>query len=1126
MSKTVFQKQKKASPTVKKNEENNFPIVAIGASAGGLTAVSELLKNLSPDTGMAFIYVQHLNPDYKSRLPTILSKFTKMKVQEIDDMELMKPNNIYVIPNNKGIKITGGYIKLFPREKRGAVAISIDALFSSLALTHKENVMGVVLSGYASDGTIGLKAIKEAGGITFAQDSSAEADSMPHSAIASGVVDFVLSPKEIARQLTRLSKTGFIHHDIKSQSAEHNIKDNNYLKVIFQHLQTTIGADFSHYKMTTIKRRLNHRMVQCGAKTIREYTKRLLAKNNNETELLYKDLLINVTDFFRDTEIFKYLKSTFLPKLLKAKGPGDSLRIWIPACSSGEEAYSIAMMLYELQEDKKEKPSIRIFATDLSDQAIHVARIGEYSRSDLKPLTKERIKRFFTKSGDHYRIIKEVREMCVFAPHNILRDPPFFRLDFVSCRNLLIYFDPVAQKKALATINFALNDEGYLMLGKSETTGASSHLFTQVNKKFKIYSRKKDAGRRKVPQLAPHLPKTIVYEKHLKTASKKSIPVEALNLDSAIDSVLLSRFMPACAVINKEMEIIQFRGLTSLYLSHPSGGKANLNILKMTRPEFSLELRNAIHQALKTNRIIRKSGIEIKIDSVYRLMSIEVSPLKIEWSEPLLLIIFTLQERVEKHIDAKSKKDSPQSKGFAQKDRQIKKLTEELNHIRAEMHSIIEAQEAAYEELQAANEEIVSTNEEFQTLNEELETSKEEIESTNEELISTNQELKMQNDLLAESYQYSEAIIATIHEPMLVLDNQLCIKSANTSFYKMFRVNKAETEGIPLFELGNKQWEIPKLHVLLENILTKDSHFENLEVEHVFPRIGEKVMLLNASRIIQKSHREQLILLAIQDITERSIRYREEKEYLKKDIREHKAGTQKLIKQRESQYHFLAGIAHDLRNPLNAIALSSELLSKNNEKAGPEFKSMADIIKRQAKQLNRMVGDLLDRIRVESGNLELKLKNENICEIIMDSVELYRSTIEDHELVFSLPEKPVFCPVDALRLGQVTNNFLSNAIKYSPEGGTISVKVEVKKNQAIISVSDQGIGIKKEEREQIFEPFRRTKQTKDSIPGVGLGLSVSKRIVEAHGGRIEIESQLKKGSTFYIYLPLVSSFIT
>lgn len=843
-----------------KHSENSFTIVAIGASVGGLEAVSSLLKNVAPDTGMAFIYVQHLSPDHKSLLAPILSKVTSMKVQEIENMELMLPNNVYVIPTTKIIEVTDGHIKLLPRPKNSSL-ISIDVLFTSLAETHKENVIGVVLSGNANDGTEGLKAIKQAGGLTFAQDNSAQASSMPQSAIAAGIIDFVLSPEEIGTKLSDFGKNGFPKKAVKEKEETIELDNSNDdLNSIFELLLKEKKVDFSHYKISTVKRRIQHKMQQAAVKTLQEYVE-LLQKSLTELDLLYHDLLINVTRFFRDIESFEYLENVLFPKLLNSKNANETLRIWIPACSTGEEAYSIAMIINHLQADNNKKIPVKIFATDLSEQAIAVARVGEYSQNDLKNIPQKYIENYFTKTGNVFCIAKEIREMCLFATQNILRDPPFSRMDFISCRNLLIYFDAEAQKKVFSTLHFALNETGYLMLGKAETVGNASPFFSQISAKYKIFTWKK-TDIRKIIELQPRFPRTLMDNKKMPPATKNLL-ANPVGIEAAIDSVLLANYMPACAVVNKEMDILQFRGPVSLYLEHQSG-KASLNILKMARPEFAFELRNAMYEAMKTKQIVYKSGIEIKIEGVLRTLSFEVSPLKIEWEEPLLLVVFKLHEEMP-HVIEDDKIGKSNSR---RKDLRIKKLETELNNIRTEMNIIIESQELTYEELQAANEENVSSNEEYQTLNEELETSKEEIEATNEELLSTNHELQMRNDLLLASYEYSEAIIATIHEPMLILDKNFHVKSANKSFYEKFQVKKEETEGQFLFDLGNKQWNIAELRNALHDIFSKNSSFENFQVRHTFSQIGEKIMLLNAHLIIQKANNEPLILLAIEDITD------------------------------------------------------------------------------------------------------------------------------------------------------------------------------------------------------------------------------------------------------------------
>ena len=836
-------------------EVHPFTVVAIGASAGGLEAITQFLQNLSPNTGMAYIYVQHLSPDHKSMLTPILSKVTPMKVQDIDDMEKMEPNNFYIIPYNKEIEVVNGHIKLLPRSKNRTSNLSIDVLFSSLAETHKENVIGIVLSGSASDGTRGLKEIKLAGGITFAQDNTAKFSSMPNSAIAEGVVDFVLSPKEIALQLTWIGKHPLVKQNAIKTAPEDEIENNNPdLKIILQLLHKRKNVDFSYYKMNTIKRRMLRRIVIHKIKTIKEYAE-IISQNENELNILYQDLLINVTDFFRDTEAFSILKSTIFPRLLKNKIQGDTIRIWVAACATGEEVYSIAMTLLEIQKNKAIFIPFQIFASDLSADAIAVARTGEYSQQQLTNVSPKRLQQFFEKSKDKYRISKSLRDVCVFAQHNILSDPPFSRMDFISCRNFLIYLDTIAQKKAINTFHYSLKDEGYLMLGKSETIGTSTQLFTILNKKYKCYIRKKNSGSLRISEIATRISQTNMPEKNTLT---QIIPKNINTLGNIFDAMLLAQYVPASVIINHDLEILQFRGSTSLYLQN-SSGKASFNILKMAHIEITFELRNAIHHAIKTKQIVHKMGIEMNRDTTKNLVqttNIEVIPLTLEGEEPMLMIIFT-----GKQTEILQNSNEGKSNNSVAKDRRIKKLEEELAAARADMGSITHDQEAANEELQSANEEVISSNEE-------LETSKEEIESTNEELTTSNQELHARIQQIEELYTYYEGIIATVHEPVLILDKNIRVKSANKSFCKMFRVSEDDIIGISLYKLGDHEWNIARLRELLEEIVPKNIRFHDFEVVQTFPSIGQKSLLLNAHRIIQQSQNEELIVLTIADITE------------------------------------------------------------------------------------------------------------------------------------------------------------------------------------------------------------------------------------------------------------------
>ena len=840
-----------------RRKSKSYPIVGIGASAGGLEAVSELLTNLSPDTGMAYVYIQHLDPTHKSMLSDILQRTTKMKVLEARNLLKIQPNHVFIIPPNKDMAIIDGVLTLNPRQPKPSIHMSVDKFFASLADKQKEGSIGIVLSGNAHDGTFGLKAIKLAGGLTFAQDETAKFQSMPKSAIAEGVVDMVLSPKEIAKELERISRHPAVNGKEK-EKPEDDIDDaDKDLASIIQLLKKATGVDFSHYKMSTVKRRIIRRMLLYKRETLEEYYK-YLKQHTNEIGVLYQDMLINVTSFFRDGDVMEYLKKTVIPKILKNRNPQDPLRIWIPACSTGEEAYSLAMIIMETLGDKANGTQIQIFATDLSDSAIAKARLGLYATHDLADISPKRLQRFFEKIDGSYRIVKSLRDLCVFATHNVFKDPPFSRIDLISCCNLLIYLDNALQKKVISIFHYALKSTGLLVLGKSETIGENTNLFLQVEKKFKVYSKKKAKDT------------NVVFNMHYRLPEPQNVPTAINNLkrgkkktdsssqgENIVDSILLREFVPASVVVNSNLEILQFRGSTSLFLE-PSQGRASLNLLKMARPELVFELRNTLNKVIKSGERLKKSGLQIKIKQAVHYVSIEVMPLASDEEDKLFLIVF----------EEMTVPGTGMVKSSITRDKLIRELQDKLTVAREDMRSMLEAQEANLEELQSANEEIVSSNEELQSINEELETSKEEVESSNEELLTINSELQLRNEQLGEAYEYAEVMFETIQESALVLDREFRVKKANKSFYKTFEVSREETEDTLLFELGNGQWNILALRELLEKLTEHNMSFNRYEIKHDFPRIGEKIMILNGHRIIQDIHRRQLIVLSIIDITE------------------------------------------------------------------------------------------------------------------------------------------------------------------------------------------------------------------------------------------------------------------
>ena len=1107
----VMKKIQKVSRS-KPKKGNYVPVVGIGASAGGLEAITLLLRNLSPTTGMAFVYFQHLSPTHESLLPTLLSKETPMKVLEAKNRMPIRPNCFYIIPAGKTTKAVNGSLQLTSRK---SARFPIDDFFFSLAEKREEKAIGIVLSGSASDGTRGLKAIKMKGGLTFAQDKSASFTSMPNSAIAEGVVDFILSPEEMGREMPKIILHAFNHPINKKDSKSEIDNRDPGLKNILQMLLKESGVDFSHYKMTTVKRRILRRLWLHKLKNLNEYVA-VLKKKDNEVQQLYQDLLIHVTSFFRDKKAIQYFKEIILPRLLKNKSKNDPLRIWVPACSSGEEAYSLAIAFWEAADDNIYRGAIQIFATDLSDSAIAKARAGEYSASDLDTVSPERLRRFFTKSDGKYLINKSIRDLCVFAPHNIFRDPPFSRIDLISCCNLLIYLDPILQSRALQAFHYSLNENGYLMLGRSETANAAQPLFSQVNKKLRIYTRKQTGRgqpyinlnrRHKAPL---NIPLPLLPE-------NKKVP-ESVGLDESVDALLLSRYIPACVVINHSMEIVQFRGSTSQFLQ-PSPGKASLNLLKMVHPALTYDLRSAIIKAKKSGLAVRQIGIDITINGKHFSASFEVVPLKSQESEPFMVVLF------KKEAKGNTRDVGPQPSSV--KDKRITKLEAELAVARKEMQTYVDEQEAANEELQSANEEIVSSNEELQSINEELETSKEEIESTNEELLATNQELQLRNEQVAEAFHFSEAVITTLHEPLIILDSAMRVRTANRAFYKTFHVTQKNTEGNIFFELGNKQWDIPALSELLNKVISTNTEFTEFEVTHHFPVIGLKSMLLNGRRILQKSQNKQLILLAIQDITETKLKTRA----LESAISDLKRSNTDL-----EQFAYVA--SHDLQEPLRKISIFSERLENAlKDTLTSQAKEYLLRMSESSKKMSNLVDELLNYSHVSSGKGEFI--NVNLNKTMKEVLKNFDLNIAESNAKISVGDLPTIKAVP-VEMYQLFQNLISNALKFSDDSRKPEIEVTSKildtksipeklnlARHALsgkplryyeICVRDNGIGFDEQQVEDIFTIFKRL-HDKKSTSGTGIGLALCRKIATNHGGVIYARSTSRTGSEFHVILP-------
>lgn len=794
-------------------------VVGVGASAGGYEAFVQLLEKLRPDLGMAFVFIQHLDPVHESKLAPLLSQTTSMKVAEIRDKTRLAANNIYVIPPNRALTLSEGVLHLKPRKKDGP-HLPIDHFFESLALDQGNLAIGIVLSGNGHDGTAGLQHIKAAGGITFSQDlRSAKYHGMPESAQGAECVDYVQPPPDIAQELARIASHDGLKR-VRQPSAEPALpgaEDN--LHKIFSLLRLSSGVDFSHYKLTTLKRRIMRRMVLKKIDHLEEYF-RFLQKNPTETELLFQDILINVTGFFRDPSAFTVLRKKIFPRLMKQRASGTPIRIWVPGCATGEEVYSLAICLHEFLGKNQNNKALQIFGTDVSEAMIARSRSGVYPRNIEAHVSPERLRRYFQKTaGGGYQISKFIRDVCIFAKQNVAEDPPFSKLDIISCRNLLIYLGLPLQKKVLPTFHYSLRPGGFLMLGTSETIGKFSNLFSLVDKKNKIYVRNEAYSRPEI-DFMPSLPLESPGTDDLTPKSGFS----QVELQNKAEEILLSQFCPPSVIVNEQMDVLHFLGKTGPYLE-PAHGTASLNLLKMVRDEFTVDLRTAVAQAAKTSLPVGKEAIQIRSNGHFREVALEVVPFKTTLPERFFLVLFRETGNGLSDESKPARKNSAATPRQQQAEREISRLRQELGQTKDSLQTIIEEQEATNEELKSANEEIQSSNEELQSTNEELETAKEELQSTNEELTTLNEELQNRNLELGQANNDLNNLISSFSMPIIMLGTDLTIRKFTPLGQKLFNLIPSDI-GRRISDI-NPNINLPDLKELVGEVI------DNLNVKEI-----------------------------------------------------------------------------------------------------------------------------------------------------------------------------------------------------------------------------------------------------------------------------------------------------
>jgi two-component system CheB/CheR fusion protein len=762
-----------------------FPIVGIGASAGGIEPFLQILRELGDRPGLALLFVLHQEKKHQSHLVEVVARATAMPVIAAVDGAVLDCNRVYIAPPAAEVTISKAELKLIDQP---AHSLTIDYALKALGLDQGDRAIGVLLSGSGSDGALGMQTIKAEGGITFAQEDAAFPQ-MPQAAISLGVVDFVLPPAGIAKELLCIARQAAATGSGR-RLPEHELKE------VFRLLQAGHDVDFAHYKPSTVERRIRRRMAVHKVTGLPEYLPILRAKPA-EVEQLYREILIHVTGFFRDLEVFEAVERDIVPLLLKERTSANPVRIWVPGCATGEEVYSLAISIHEAAGELNLNCPVQIFGTDVSEEAVDRSRLGIYPEVIAAEVSPERLRRFFTKVEGGYRVVKAVRECCVFARQNLTKDPPFSRLDLVSCRNVMIYLGAVLQRRVMSIFHYALRPDGYLLLGSSETVGNFGDLFAVVDRKHKIYQKKPGQSRLSASFEAMEL-EAVPPPAPAKKVRMEEETVNASNVFRDADRVMLSRYSPPGVVINEDMEVLQFRGRTSLYLE-PAPGAASFNILKMAREGLLADLRNAIHAARKKEEPVRREGVRVKTNGDMATINLEVIPFVTASRERCQLVLFEPAPE-ETTSEPAPRRRGKSAAGPAEDSRATARLKRELEATREYLQSIIEEQEAMNEELRSANEEIQSSNEELQSTNEELETAKEELQSSNEELTTLNEELENRNQELGAANNDLVNLLASVDLPIVMLDSGLRIRRFNPAAQRVLNLIPGDT-GRPIHDL-------------------------------------------------------------------------------------------------------------------------------------------------------------------------------------------------------------------------------------------------------------------------------------------------------------------------------------
>jgi len=1069
--------------------DSTFPIVAIGASAGGLGALKSFFESMPATSGAAYVVIQHLHPKHESLIADILSRSTKMPVLQIKAGMAIAPNHVYVIPPNQYLGLKGNVFTLSEAVAHSGLRLPVDAFFRSIAEQQASRAIAIIFSGTGSDGALGLRMVKASGGLVLAQaPETAEFDGMPSNAIATGMVDLICPISEMPGYLL-----GYFQHPYVGSNAS-NATDADplgaqaeALDAILAVLQTHIGQDFRAYKKGTLQRRISRRMGLRQMRSMAEYAT-FLRNNEEEAKLLYQDLLIGVTDFFRDPAAFESLRTQVIVPMVTRKTFDQPIRIWVPGCSTGQEAYSIAMLLLEEMDSVHKSCPIQIFATDLDESALAVARKGLYPFNIVESINPARLQRFFVEQDKGFQVSKRLRATISFAVQNLISDPPFSNLDLISCRNLLIYLRADVQSRVLGMFHFALNDAGCLLLGQSETSSQPEGLFEALDKKWRIYQRVKLAQ-----SPTAYFPSG--------TRPKKAAPVfaslpgpsaEPTRMNEIAQQYLLQEYAPAAVLVKGQSQIVNFYGPTAHYLQQPSGSPSQ-DLLVLAKHELKARLRTALRQmAVEPKRMLIDDAF-ISRDSDQVPVRITLRPINVpRLSDSLTLITF--EDRPKVSLGNGQEPASQMVTGSWLLDR----MGNDLDITRKDLQSSIEDLESANQDLQAANEEVravceelQSSNEELQSSNEELESSKEELQSINEELSTVNNQYKEKVEELSHANDDISYLLKSTNMATLFIDAGLNIGRFTPAIKGFMNLIPSDI-GRPLSDIKpnfDDQNLLDDVREVLANLSSKEAEITTNEGRSYLRRI---VAYLNPE------NRLEGVVITFVDLTSLQAARRAESASAAKS-------------------RFLATASHDLRQPLQVLTMLNTALLKDINQ--PKARQMLLLQGESLKSMAQLLNALLDISKLESGTVNVQRSEFELQPFLQQLLTECGAQAQEKGLSLSL-EMPSALTVssDPVLLAQLLRNLLANALRYT-QAGFVKLSATADNDQVIISVRDSGIGIPEEHLEDIFDEFYQVNRAPyERHGGLGLGLSIVHRIAELLDSHVKVLSKPGEGTTFSLNL--------